>query len=673
MLRRVADEGGDLAQHALAQLVRRQVRVRLGELAEPVLAEAVIARVHRLADAVGEEHEQIAVVQQDRVLLQQPLERLALVDLQSQHESVGREDLRPARFEDRSRDVDQRRVAGARIRHRTRSQIEDRVGHRDEAARVEMLRDDAVRVDQEVPRRRVDAAQRQHEPLELRHVQRSRRPFARDVGDQHAEPVIVEREKIVVVTAHFSRRDAHRRDRQARHPQRALRQQRHLDFMRDAKLLFEPLLLRGLAQQIFDARGHLVERPRQLAELIFRSHRNLVREIALSHALGAPEQLVHRSGDRFGEGEAGQRGNHFDDEEQRADDEQHHQQSLAERSRHAALGRRDPVVEIRNAERGRDGENSRLAAPPIAVLHEARHIAQHALRRERRPIAFVSALTATERLCISGDAARRDASYFDARVVLQPLPHLIVDQQVDDDRVARMRSVGKADGAHDEVRVLVRGLGGLAMRVREHAREPGAWNPSGNRARWIDVPPRSGGDHRRIGQRLDIRRTGAAAIGRHDRHRQLRELLGLRRLPARDDARHVASAGALDFERGALRDETRAIGQRVEAALHEVRAEVVEQQEPAQQEERHDEQRRHEADEDVRQNHLAAHAPQQPPLREHDEPEREVRGARRDREAGDGVDDAQKRRHAAGDRADEPHDELDRGADDDRAAGQRVE
>ena len=40
VLRRVADERRDLAQHALAQLLRRQVRVLLDQPAEPRLAEA---------------------------------------------------------------------------------------------------------------------------------------------------------------------------------------------------------------------------------------------------------------------------------------------------------------------------------------------------------------------------------------------------------------------------------------------------------------------------------------------------------------------------------------------------------------------------------------------------------------------------------------------------------
>src|SRR5436190_24047034 len=53
VLRGIADERRDLAQHAFAQLVARQIRMVLDQLAEAGLAEAVVVRVHRLADAVG--------------------------------------------------------------------------------------------------------------------------------------------------------------------------------------------------------------------------------------------------------------------------------------------------------------------------------------------------------------------------------------------------------------------------------------------------------------------------------------------------------------------------------------------------------------------------------------------------------------------------------------------
>src|SRR5262245_3527473 len=65
VLRRLADKRRDLAQHPLAQLVRWQVRMVLDQLAEAVLAEAVVVHVHRLADAVRKEEIEIAGVQLD--------------------------------------------------------------------------------------------------------------------------------------------------------------------------------------------------------------------------------------------------------------------------------------------------------------------------------------------------------------------------------------------------------------------------------------------------------------------------------------------------------------------------------------------------------------------------------------------------------------------------------
>src|SRR5262245_42263621 len=113
VLRRVADERRDLAQHALAQLVGPQMRVALDQLAEPVLAEAVVVLVHRLADAVGEEEIEIAGAERNRLLLEQPLEHLAVVDLEAEHEAVGREDLgAAASARCRRRHVDERRVPG---------------------------------------------------------------------------------------------------------------------------------------------------------------------------------------------------------------------------------------------------------------------------------------------------------------------------------------------------------------------------------------------------------------------------------------------------------------------------------------------------------------------------------------------------------------------------------
>ena len=97
-------------------------------------------------------------------------------------------------------------MSGARAGDRPGAKVDDRVGHRDEAARVEVLGDDLVGVDQQLARRHVMAAERQHQALELRHVERRGRALPGDVGDQDPEAMVVERQEVVVVAADFARR-----------------------------------------------------------------------------------------------------------------------------------------------------------------------------------------------------------------------------------------------------------------------------------------------------------------------------------------------------------------------------------------------------------------------------------------------------------------------------------
>ena len=196
-----------------------------------------------------------------------------------------------------------------------------------------------------------DLAQRQHEPLQLRHVQRGGRPFPRDVGDEHAEPPGGQPEEVVVVPANLARGNAQRRHGEARDVERAPRQQRHLDDARDAQLFLEPLLLgRGL-QQLLDAPGHLVERIRQLAELVVRVDVDPVREVPVPHALGAHEELVNRAGDRPRQREPHAERDDLDDQEQRGDDEQDEDRPLAERpgAEHDLLRARQLAVRLARA------------------------------------------------------------------------------------------------------------------------------------------------------------------------------------------------------------------------------------------------------------------------------------------------------------------------------------
>ena len=131
------------------------------------------------------------------------------------------------------------------------------------------------------------------------------------------------------------------------------------------------------AQQILDARGHLVERSGQLAELIVRRDGDLVREVALPDALGAGEQLVDRSGDRSRQRGADDERDDLDDEEQTADDDQQDEQErLAERAiaDHALRGG-DAPVDVLNIQLRGDEQRARLAAVPVAVVEE-RHPAE---------------------------------------------------------------------------------------------------------------------------------------------------------------------------------------------------------------------------------------------------------------------------------------------------------
>ena len=107
----------------------------------------------------------------DRLFLQEPLEHLAVVDVQAQHETVRGQDTGSA-IEMRSLawNIDQRRMSGPRVRHRPSIQIDDGVCHGDEAASIEIGCDDVVRGHHQIARRCVDSAEREHQPLQFSHV-----------------------------------------------------------------------------------------------------------------------------------------------------------------------------------------------------------------------------------------------------------------------------------------------------------------------------------------------------------------------------------------------------------------------------------------------------------------------------------------------------------------------
>ena len=96
VLRRGADERLDLAQHPLAQLVGRQMRVLL-DRAAPSRASPKQSSAAFIASVMPSVKNTIQVARRasgNRLLLQQPLEHLAVVDLQARAPGRRREHLR---------------------------------------------------------------------------------------------------------------------------------------------------------------------------------------------------------------------------------------------------------------------------------------------------------------------------------------------------------------------------------------------------------------------------------------------------------------------------------------------------------------------------------------------------------------------------------------------------
>ena len=148
---------------------------------------------------------------------------------------------------------------------------------------------------------------------------------------------------------------------------------------------------------------------------------------------------------------------------------------------------------------------------------------------------------------------------------------------------------------------------------------------------------------------------GVAGIPLHPRHR----LAGGCRIPS-------------DLRRRGIGRQPGVVDHVVVAVAEQVGADVGRDHKRAEGEERDDQQRRHDADEDVGQDQLAAHAPQQPALHQQEEPPDEI--ADRDhqpdrRGAAEQLDRPGHARHAPQD-GDE---QLERGCDEEQAAGPGVE
>ena len=332
-------------------------------------------------------------------------------------------------------------------------------------------------------------AERQHQPFQLRHVERGGGAFARHVGNQDAQPVAGQPEEVIVVPAHFARGHAERRDPEARHVDRTARQERHLDRAGDAQLFLEPLLLRGRLHQPFDAAGHLVERARQLAELIVRVHVDPVREVAMADPLGAGEQLVDRARDRSRERKPHAERDAFDDQEEPGDQEQHGDRDDAER--HVAEGDllrlRQPPIQLARPVAERDADAAVVPRVPVVAVEE-----DDALAEERRPGAvLVRARIVRQDRGLSGllRADDRRGAGAHAGLLAQRLDHLVVDRQIAHD-VAREPAVDdhRGDGPVHELDA----RGAVWRRLFDRAGPALAGDPRGHRGGRRHVFPGAG-------------------------------------------------------------------------------------------------------------------------------------------------------------------------------------
>ncbi len=233
-------------------------------------------------------------------------------------------------------------------------------------------------------RRVVDPREREHQPLELGHVERGRGALARDVGHEDPHARLGERQEVVVVAPHLGRGEAEGGDPHPRRGGEALDgQQAHLDLPRDAQLLLEPLLLRLLLHELPDPARHQVEGLGQLPELVARADPDLVREVALPQLLRPHREGVDPPGDRPREEEAedeGHRVHHHEDEAQEAEGVDQVRRARSARWCRGAPGWARGAARGSGARTGRRGAGPRRRSSPRSPSSSS----PAGLRRRRR-------------------------------------------------------------------------------------------------------------------------------------------------------------------------------------------------------------------------------------------------------------------------------------------------
>ena len=312
-----------------------------------------------------------------------------------------------------------------------------------------------------------------------------------------------------------------------------------------------------------------------------------MREVALTDAGRAEEQVMHRRRDPPRQRDTA------DERRDLNDEEQHRQrdQELAQRRRIQKLSapRRDhhPVVQLRHGRLKADRCPARLPGLPVGVVHPRHGVAE---RRDRR------ALRIRHDRCVTVECHAVNAR---AGVVVQRAQHIGIHREIGDHKFLSVRT--GHDGANQEA--VVRGPAG---RERERAAESarGIQQPVGDAAGRRQMAPWPRG-HR-------FERAPGQPVHRREGHRRvLPFLVGV--LP-RDD-RCGRRRTLPNVVRGRLGDGGRLRDNTLIPRLEEVGREVHVQRQAGDRHEQQNQRHGNHAEEHVRQDQLAAHGPQPLPLR----------------------------------------------------------
>ena len=137
--------------------------------------------------------------------------------------------------------------------------------------------------------------------LQVRHQQRGGNPFPADITQCQSEFVHTEGQKIVIVAADGSSRQAYSGQLHARHFGSFVWEKPFLHLLGDFEFTLEPFLLNPFFYKVLHIFRHLIEGCGKRAQLIFRPHDNPMTEIAPFHKLGPAIQAVDGVCDGLGQ------------------------------------------------------------------------------------------------------------------------------------------------------------------------------------------------------------------------------------------------------------------------------------------------------------------------------------------------------------------------------------